>query len=52
MPLARSGWIPVAIGCLLASGCNDRREERARGSITVRLPPAQPAVPKPGFRSD
>jgi hypothetical protein len=52
MPLARSGWITVAIGCMLLSGCNERREERAAGSVTVRLPPAQPAAPRPGFHTE
>ncbi|WP_308516300.1 hypothetical protein [Sphingomonas flavescens] len=34
---------------LAAGGCNGRTDRHARGSVTVRLPAARPAVSEPGF---
>lgn len=44
---------PFLIGvALLSAGCNAHRDNEARSSITVDLPPARPATPKPGFSLD
>jgi len=37
---------------LLLSACGPRHGEAARGSITVKLPPARAATPAPGFTFD
>jgi len=34
---------------LVIGGCEARREVAASGSITVKLPPARPALSVPGF---
>jgi len=34
---------------LVTGGCEARREVAASGSITVKLPPARPALSVPGF---
>jgi hypothetical protein len=37
---------------LLSGGCGERRDHAVRGSVTVKLPPASTATPKPGFSFD
>jgi hypothetical protein len=42
--------IPVALAALLVQGgCNARFAKPGRSSVTVKLPPARSATPRPAF---
>jgi hypothetical protein len=44
---------PFLIGLvLMTGGCDARADDTSRNSITVKLPPARPAVPRPAFSFD
>ncbi|HLO19544.1 MAG TPA: hypothetical protein VK192_03520 [Sphingomicrobium sp.] len=41
---------PLLIAMALVPGaCDGHRDNAARSSVTVKLPPARPAIPRPGF---
>ena len=41
--------VPLLALALLSGGCGERRDHAVQGSVTVKLPPARTAPPKPGF---
>jgi hypothetical protein len=41
----------IAAATLAISGCEQADRATSRSTVTVKLPPAQPATPKPGFSS-
>jgi hypothetical protein len=43
---------PLIALALLSAGCHERREQEAKSSVTVKLPPPHPATPRPGFSFD
>ena len=48
--MAGSSLNPFLIALTLAAtGCGGHRDDDNRGSVTVRLPPARAATPRPGF---
>ena len=44
--------LPLFALALVSAGCHPRREQEAKGSVTVKLPPARAATPRPGFSFD
>jgi len=39
----------IAAAALTITGCGQADQATARSTVTVKLPPAQPAAAKPGF---
>src|SRR5262249_52800150 len=37
---------------LVPGACGSRPDDLARNSVTVELPPARPATPRPGFKAE
>jgi hypothetical protein len=51
--MASTKFRPLLIILALASaGCNVHRDRGAQSSVTVNLPPARPAAPRPGFTAE
>jgi hypothetical protein len=51
--MACSGFKPLLITLgLVVAACDGRHDIGAQRSITVKLPPAQPQTPAPGFSID
>jgi hypothetical protein len=44
--------VPLLALALASTGCQARREHESRSSVTVKLPPARAATPRPGFSFD
>jgi len=41
----------IAAAAVAISSCEQADQATSRSTVTVKLPPAQPATPKPGFSS-
>jgi hypothetical protein len=44
--------VPLLAMALASTGCHARIEHESRSSVTVKLPPARAATPRPGFSFD
>jgi hypothetical protein len=50
--MARSQFQPLLIALALLTACDPRQDSGAQSSVTVDLPPARAATPRPGFSLD
>jgi len=44
--------VPLLGMALASTGCHPSSEQEAKSSVTVKLPPARAATPRPGFSFD